>query len=102
MGDTADFKLNLTFIMTEVFGWKKLYYYRGINLGVLEVVMSTLHEYILIMFVNFSPKIQSCQCQKMTTYNFTFCIHYLITILIFDLSKGCFRLKKKPDQIPPC
>lgn len=101
MGDIADFKLNLTFIVTEVFGWKKLHYYRGINLGVLEVVMSTLHEYIFNYVCELLSKNPELPLPKMTTYNFTFCIHYLVTILIFDLSKGCFRLKKT-NKIPPC
>lgn len=36
--------------MTEVFGQKKIHIIIGdINLGVLEVVISTLHEYILCL-----------------------------------------------------
>lgn len=61
--------------MTEVFGWKKSHYNRRIGLGILEVAILTLHRYILIVFMNFSPKIQSCQCHKMTKCNLTFCVH---------------------------
>lgn len=42
MGDSADFKLNLSFIMTEVFAWKKSCSNRAIYSDVLKVVILTL------------------------------------------------------------